>query len=157
MSLLRVACARGITRCNALASWRSAVSQPSVNQRERGASSDLPWKEANVAGKFALKKSSDGQFRFHLKAGNGHIILTSERYQAKGSAHNGIQSVQTNAALDERFERRTSHSGQPSFVLKAANHEMIGQSEMYSSTTAMENGIRSVKDHAPLADTIDLT
>ena len=122
-----------------------------------GASSYLPWKEANVAGTFELKQSSDGQFMFNLKAGNGQIILTSERYQAKVSAHNGIQSVQTNAALDERFERRTSHSGQPYFVLKAANHEVIGQSEMYSSTAAMENGIRSVKDNAPLADTIDLT
>ena len=66
-----------------------------------------------MAGTFALTKSSDGQFMFHLKAGNGHIILTSERYQAKVSAHNGVKSVQTNAVLDERFERRTSHSGQP--------------------------------------------
>ena len=122
-----------------------------------GASSYLPWKEAHVAGTFELKKSSDGQFMFNLKAGNGQIILTSERYQAKASAHNGIQSVQTNAALDERFERRTSQSGQPYFVLKAANQEIIGQSEMYSSTAAMENGIRSVKDNAPLADTMDLT
>ena len=94
---------------------------------------------------------------FNLKAGNGHIILTSERYQAKVSAHNGMKSVQTNAVLDERFERRTSHSGQPYFVLKAANHEIIGQSEMYASTSAMENGIRSVKDNAPLADISDLT
>jgi uncharacterized protein YegP (UPF0339 family) len=94
---------------------------------------------------------------FNLKAGNGQIILTSERYQAKAGAQNGVKSVQSNAVLDERFERRTSHSGQPYFVLKAANHEIIGQSEMYSSTAAMENGIRSVKDNAPLADTIDLT
>ena len=82
--------------------------------------------------------------------------MTSELYQAQAAAHNGVKSVQTNAVLDERFERRTSHSGQPYFVLKAANHEMIGQSEMYASTSAMENGIRSVKGHAPLAETIDL-
>ena len=31
-----------------------------------------------MAGKFVIKKSSDGQFRFNLKAGNGEIILTSE-------------------------------------------------------------------------------
>ena len=29
-----------------------------------------------MAGKFELKQSSDGQFMFNLKAGNGQIILT---------------------------------------------------------------------------------
>ena len=110
-----------------------------------------------MAGKFELKKSSDGQFMFNLKAGNGEIILTSERYKAKASANTGIKSVQTNAPQDHRFERRTSKSNEPYFVLKAANHEIIGTSEMYSSKSAMENGIRSVKDNAPTAVTADLT
>ena len=110
-----------------------------------------------MAGKFDLKKSSDGQFMFNLKAGNGEIILTSERYKAKASAKNGIASVQTNAPIDERFDRRTSKSDQPYFVLKAANHEIIGTSEMYSSKSAMENGIRSVRENAPTAATADLT
>jgi uncharacterized protein len=53
-----------------------------------------------MAGKFILKKSSDGQFRFVLKAGNGETILTSELYKAKLSALNGIESVKRNASLD---------------------------------------------------------
>lgn len=32
---------------------------------------------------FELSKSSDNQFRFVLKAGNGEIILTSELYTTK--------------------------------------------------------------------------
>jgi len=36
-----------------------------------------------MAGKFVIKKSGD-QYHFVLKAGNGEIIATSERYKSKG-------------------------------------------------------------------------
>jgi len=110
-----------------------------------------------MAGKFEIKKASDGQFFFHLKAGNGEIILASERYQAKGGAENGIASVKKNAPLDERYERLTAKNNAPYFVLKAANHEIIGQSEMYSSEAARDKGIESVKANAPEATVVDLT
>jgi uncharacterized protein YegP (UPF0339 family) len=51
-----------------------------------------------VAGKFELKKTASGQFHFNLKAGNGEIIATSEMYESKASAQNGIDSVKRNAA-----------------------------------------------------------
>ena len=56
----------------------------------------------------------------------------------------------------ERYERKTSTKGEPYFVLKAANNQVIGQSEMYSSPSAMEAGIASVMKNAPGADTVDL-
>jgi uncharacterized protein YegP (UPF0339 family) len=110
-----------------------------------------------MAAKFVIQKSSNNQFYFNLKAANGEIILTSEMYTTKGSAQNGIDSVKTNAPLDERYERRTSSLSQPYFILKAANHEIIGKSEMYSSQAAMEKGIDSVKANAPTATVEDLT
>lgn len=51
-----------------------------------------------MAGKFELKKTAKGQFHFNLKAGNGEIIATSEMYESKASAKNGIDSVKRNAA-----------------------------------------------------------
>jgi uncharacterized protein YegP (UPF0339 family) len=42
-------------------------------------------------------------------------------------------------------------------VLKAANGETLGKSETYSSTSAMGNGIESVKKNAPDAKVDDLT
>jgi uncharacterized protein YegP (UPF0339 family) len=51
-----------------------------------------------MAGKFVLKKRSDGQFMFNLKAGNGEVIATSEAYKTKEGALNGIQSVKDNAS-----------------------------------------------------------
>ena len=110
-----------------------------------------------MAGKFEIKRAKDGQFYFNLKARNGEIILTSETYTTKASAQNGVTSVMTNSLLDQRFERKTSKSGEPYFVLKSANGEPIGVSEMYSSPSAMENGVESVKRHAPEARLEDLT
>jgi uncharacterized protein len=110
-----------------------------------------------MAGTFELKTTTAGKFLFNLKAGNHEVILTSQQYEAKPSAENGIDSVRRNAPIDERFERKTSKAGEPFFVLNAANGQTIGQSEMYSSTAAMEDGIASVKKNAPEAKLKDLT
>ena len=79
-----------------------------------------------MAGWFELSKSSNDQFRFVLKAGNGEIILTSELYTTRASAENGIASVRTNSPLDERYEKKTATNGKFHFNLKAGNHQVIG-------------------------------
>jgi len=110
-----------------------------------------------MAGWFELSKSSDGQFRFVLKAGNGEVILTSELYHAKASAENGIESVQANAALDERYEKKTASNGKVFFNLKAANHQVIGTSQMYASEASRDTGIASVKHNGAVKTVKDLT
>ena len=110
-----------------------------------------------MAAKYDLKKSSSGKFMFNLKAGNGQVILTSEMYEAKSGAENGIESVRKNGPEEKRFERRESKRKEPYFVLKAANGQVIGRSEMYSSNAAMENGIASVKKNASKAKVDDQT
>ena|SRR6266700_551922 len=104
-----------------------------------------------MSAKFELKKSKDGQFMFNLKAANGEVILTSELYKEKSSAENGVASVKANAAADANYERKTASNGEPFFVLKAANKQIIGKSELYSSQPAMERGIDSVKKNGPTA------
>ena len=110
-----------------------------------------------MAGKFEVKKGSGGKVGFNLKAGNGQTILTGQQYKDKGGAQNGVRSVRDNAAKDERFERKTAKDGRPYFVLKAANGQVIGQSQMYKSARSMENGIKSVKRYAAEADVDDKT
>lgn len=106
-----------------------------------------------MAGKFELKTAANGKFHFNLKAGNGQIILSSEMYETKAAAQNGIASVQKNAGEETRYERRKAANGDPFFILKAGNGEQIGRSETYSSDSAMENGIESVKTNAAGAAT----
>lgn len=96
-----------------------------------------------------------GQYRFNLKAGNGQVILSSEAYTTKAACENGIESVKKNSQDDGRFDRKTAKDGSPYFNLKASNGQVIGNSEMYSGTSAMENGIASVKKNAPGADIED--
>ena len=110
-----------------------------------------------MAAKFELKKGGSGQFMFNLKAGNGEVILTSEQYEDKQGAVSGVESVKANAAEDARYERKTAKNGQTFFVLRATNGQTIGKSEMYSSSSAMENGIQSVKKNAPAARIEDST
>ena len=99
-------------------------------------------------GKFEIRKTKSGQFKFDLKASNGQVILSSETYKSKASCKNGISSVKRNADNDNRYERKTAKNGSPYFNLKAANGQVIGTSEMYSGTSGMENGIASVKTNA---------
>lgn len=106
-------------------------------------------------GNFVLKQASDGQYRFVLKARNGETLLTSELYKTKASALNGIESVKKNASIDSRYERKVDKAGHPRFNLKAANHEIIGTSESYSTETARDNGIKSVKENAPTAELLE--
>ena len=86
-------------------------------------------------GKFEIKKTKSGQFKFDLKASNGQVILSSETYKSKTSCKNGISSVKRNAGNDNRYERKTAKNGSPYFNLKAANGQVIGTSEMYSGTS----------------------
>lgn len=50
---------------------------------------------------FEINKSSNGQYYFVLKAGNGKTIATSEMYTTKDGCKNGIQSVKDNASTAE--------------------------------------------------------
>jgi uncharacterized protein YegP (UPF0339 family) len=102
-----------------------------------------------MSGWYEVSKSISGQFKFVLKAANAETILTSELYTTRAAADKGIASVQANSPLDERYEKKTTKDGHPYFNLKAANHEIIGSSEAYSSEAAMEKGIASVKANGP--------
>lgn len=110
-----------------------------------------------MAGSFVIDKGSSGKYRFNLHAGNHEIILSSQTYETKGGAENGIESVRKNAKDDSRYDRKTAANGSPYFTLTAANGLVIGTSEMYSSSAARENGIESVKTNAPNATVIDRT
>ena len=50
-----------------------------------------------MAGKFVLRKGTTGKYHFNLVASNGQVIATSESYERKQSALNGIESVKSNA------------------------------------------------------------
>ena len=109
-----------------------------------------------MPGKFELYKDKAGKFRYRLKATNGQVILSGQGYKTKVSAKNGISSVQRNAAVDARFERKNSKD-KFMFNLKATNGQVVGTSQRYDSEKSCENGIKSVAKNAPGAKIEDLT
>ncbi len=94
--------------------------------------------------RFETFKGLDNKYYFHLKANNGEIVLQSQGYSAKSSATNGIASVRTNGANTARFEVREAKDGQFYFVLKAANGQVIGFSELYASKSNAQAGVTAV-------------
>lgn len=101
-----------------------------------------------MAGYYELKKTDKGQFHFVLKAGNHEVVLSSEVYEAKANALNGIASVQKNGPEEARFDRLTAKNGKFYFNLKAGNHQIIGTSQMYATEASRDKGIASVQNNA---------
>lgn len=89
------------------------------------------------------------EYYFRLKAKNGQTILGSEGYKTKKAAENGINSVKQNAGNAARYETAVARNGKHRFNLKASNGQVIGTSQMYTSTSGCKNGMESVKKNAP--------
>lgn len=106
---------------------------------------------------FEIKNAGNGRFVFNLKAGNGEIILTSGIHATKDAATAAIAETKVSAANDALFERKVGKNDKPYFVLKSAAGDVLGRSEMYSSSKSLENGIASVTRNAPTATITDVT
>ena len=102
-----------------------------------------------MKGYYELKTTEDGKIHFTLHAGNHEIILSSQLYAEKSNAENGIESTRTNGTHEARYERKLSAKGEPYFLLKAPNGQIIGTSEMYGSEATRDNGIRCRGDELP--------
>ncbi len=118
-------------------------------------------------GKFVIKTTPSGAFRFNLVAANGQVIATSENYSSLASCKNGIESVIKNAPIayyedqtvegyaktvNPKFELYSDRIGEFRFRLKARNGEIIAVSEGYKGKQSCENGIESVRKNAPEAE-----
>ena len=107
-------------------------------------------------GKYQIARTSNGQFRWTLKASNGEKLLTSEIYTSRQSCLDGVASSKVCIA-DKNFDKKISLAGQPYFNQVANNYQVLGTSEMYSSSAARDAGVDSVKRNAPTATIEDLT
>ena len=118
-------------------------------------------------GSFKIIETKTGHV-FHLVAGNGETIGTSEVYSSKAACLKGTESVRANAAdanledqtADEsatnpKFEIYKDKAGEFRFRLRAHNGEEILASEGYTTKESCKHGIESVRNNAPDAKTIE--
>jgi hypothetical protein len=76
-----------------------------------------------VPAKFVVKKGSTGKFRFTLVATNGQVVATSEAYETKRAALNGIASIQKIAAgavIEDQTAAATKAAAAPAAKKPAA-------------------------------------
>lgn len=121
-------------------------------------------------GKFVIKTTASGAYRFNLVASNGQVIATSENYTSLAGCKNGADSVAKNAvvanledqtiegfekAVNPKFEIYVDKAGEFRFRLKAKNGEIIAASEGYKAKQSCLNGVESVKNHAPEAEMVE--
>jgi hypothetical protein len=100
---------------------------------------------AATSGKFETFVGKDGQYYFHLLAGNGQKVLASEGYASASGAADGITSVKNNGANPMRYLQREASDGSRYFVLVAGNGAIIGVSQMYSTASNAERGALAVQ------------
>lgn len=83
--------------------------------------------------RFEIFTGENRQSYFHLRAGNGEIMLSSEGYSSKQAAQNGLESVQANGKNASQFEVFEAADGQYGVRLVATNGQIIARGELYSS------------------------
>ena len=119
-----------------------------------------------VLGRFSIKQTSDGRYKFKLIANNNRVISSSQTYASVANAKIGIKSVRTNCAAPvedqtvegfevlkhPKYEVYLNVGGKPRFRLKASNGEIIAVSQAYADKSSCMKGIASIGTHAPDAE-----
>ena len=117
-------------------------------------------------GKFKIKETKNGGYRFNLTAGNGQIIATSETYSSLDACKAGVESVrkicashvedQTKEGYETlthpKYEVYQDKAGEYRFRLKARNGEIVATGEGYKAKDSCLNGIASIGKNAPEAE-----
>jgi uncharacterized protein YegP (UPF0339 family) len=113
---------------------------------------------------FELYEDAAGEYRWRLRHRNGNIIADSgEGYNSKSSAREAIERVQGYApeadVLDvgqASFELYEDAAGEYRWRLRHRNGNIVADSgEGYSSRSAAEDAVNSVKQNAPGAEATD--
>jgi hypothetical protein len=108
---------------------------------------------------YQILESKDGQFYFNLLAGNWQVIGSSELYVTQSNAKRAVDTVASlvakatdgRAASGARFQVFQGMDGQYYFHLRAANGEIVLQSEGYTRKASAVAGTDSVRANGPTA------
>ena len=114
-------------------------------------------------GKFAIKETKNGGYKFDLKATNGQVIASSQVYKSLITCKQGIASVAKNAPIagvedqtaegfekikHPKFEVYADKAGEFRFRLKASNGQIIAVGEGYTTLKNCLAGVASVQKNA---------
>jgi len=110
---------------------------------------------------YDLLEAANNEWYFNLVAQNNEVIGTGETYVSRFNAERGAETVQgvvvKNVRVEAadggaRFETFEGQDGQTYFHLRAANGEVMLQSESYEAPAGALNGIESVRTNGRLVE-----
>ena len=100
---------------------------------------------------FAARRiNQTGHQAMMLQASNRSLIDYLNRARSDAEALN-------EKLAQEIYERKEARDGRHYFNLKAANHQVIGTSQMYAAAASCEKGIASVKSNGSTTEVKDKT
>ena len=120
-----------------------------------------------MPGKFIIKKTPKGFFRFGLQSGNSQTILTSQNYSSLSNCKSGIEAVKKNALAEiedqtlknpvkkknPKFEVYFDKAGLYRYRMLASNGQNIAIAEDgYASKSGCMNGIKAISRAAEGAE-----
>ncbi len=123
-----------------------------------------------MPGKFILKKTPKGFFRFSLAATNAMTILTSKNYSSRATCIAGIETIKKNSGseIEDQTLQKTEEKKCPKFEIYfdkanlyryrmiAANGMNVAISEEgYATKSGCVNGIKAIARAADGADIDD--
>jgi len=119
-------------------------------------------------GKFVIKGTKNGGYKFDLLAANQQIIANSQVYKSMRTLKIGMASVVKNckapvedttvepvvAVKCPKYEIYKDKAGEFRFRLKASNGQIIVIGEGYTAKAGCLNGIDSIGRNAPDAEVV---
>ena len=131
----------GITHNLNVKSWEAVLGNTGRNIDEY-----LPCEAyQGEAGFHKFTDPESGEYYFAYNRDNGEIFLRSEGYKSAGARDNGIASVIKNAAIESRWNTKTTEEGKHVFILRAGNNQEIARSCPYDSEAAMMTAFAWIK------------
>lgn len=115
---------------------RGATTVRALVRLSKNASSAAPLRET-----FETFKGEDGKAYFHLRAGNGEIMLASQGYSSTSSVKVGIASVLSNGDDAAQYQVFETADGGYALRLVAKNGEVIARGQSYASQANAERAV----------------
>jgi len=117
---------------------------------------------SNVAdnARVEARQSSDSQWYFVVKGGNGQVVAVSELYVSRSNADRALAAVRTTVrnattrtarTVTAAFQVFKGLDGKYYFHVRARNGEILVQSEAYDRRAAAVSGTASVAENGPVA------
>jgi len=114
---------------------------------------------------YELRTAQNGEFYFVLKAANGGVIGVSETYVTKYNAERALNTVNKivtrmpsvfDAPSGAKFSVFKGIDAKYYFNLRAANGEIVMQSQSYSARTSAVGGVGSVQTNGKVASRYEI-